>query len=676
MGRQRECDEVRELLLRSRAVTLTGLPGVGKTRIALKVAGDARSSYPDGVWVVDLSAERDGDLVPHAVAGVLGLREQSTRPQTEVLAEFTKDKDMLLVLDTCEHLLGACRQLINRLLAECPRVRVIATSRQPVGVAGEQVMAVEPLPVPEPGDTDPASHDAVVLFAERARALMPDTAPDPNMVARLCRLLDGIPLAVELAVCHLRALTVEQIAERLDDRFALLAGGRRTPLGRHRTLRTAVGWSHELCTPDERLLWARLTVFAGSFDVETATAICGDEWVDEVSGLIRRLVDKSLLISEGGRYRMHGAVRDYGREWLRRLGEEDMMVRRHSLHYLTLVRRAAAEWYGPDQLAWAAWARAELPDLRLALGRSRTEDTGLELAGLLWFAWVSLGELREGRHHLDRAIGPHTEPRPAHTRALWVRSWIADAQDDLDLRGQAEEALVVAMEQDDHLAAGYAARTVAVFALRAGEFDRAAAALARSSELFDRAGRPAVGPAVTEATQAMLFNAQGRYEEAAAVLQKQWARCAERGELWARAYGDRVRSQAELGRGEIGAAEAHARAALDTAWRFGDVAASATVLEQLAATAAAGGDGGAAGHLLGAARRMRTTFGLPRDGVPGCAGLRDDTERRARELVGDAVFEEELSRGLTVPPDTAVAGVRGGAPLRDTVDQRPFTPKA
>ncbi|MFB9967430.1 ATP-binding protein [Sinosporangium siamense] len=665
IGRSRECGEVAALLQRSRVVTLTGLAGVGKTRIALRVARDARDSFPDGVWVVELAPEQHGDLVAHDVAAVLGLREQSMRPQIEVLAEFLQDRRMLLVLDTCEHLLDACAHLVDRLTAEAEHLMVLATSRQPLGAAGERVVVVEPLPVPEPGDTDPVGNDAVRLFAERARALVPGVALDLNVVSRLCRRLEGIPLAIELAARRVRALAVEQIADRLDDRFALLAGGSRTPLGRHQTLRAAVGWSHELCTPDERLLWARLTVFAGSFDAESAATVCGDEWVDEVHGLLARLADKSLLVEGDGRFRMLGTVRDYGREWLRRLGEEDMMFRRHSEHYLSLVRRADAEWYGPDQLTWAAWARAELPNLRIALTSSIDEPAGLELAGLLWFVWACLGEFREGRYFLDQAIKFNQEPGIARARALWVRGWIAFSQGDYGMKAQSEEALAIALDYDDCVQAGFAAQTVAVFSICSGELDSVPGMLTRSAEYFDRAGRPSVGLAVTEAVWAMLFNLQGRFDEATEVLQRQWTRCVERGELWARAYGDQMRSQAELGRGEIDAAEVYARAALDVKWRLGDAKGSAMAMDQLAAVAAAGEEAELAACLLGAAERMWNTFGLPAFSSPEFAGPRDVTESLARAVVGDEAFDEAFRHGRTVPPDRAVECIREGKSLRE-----------
>ncbi|WP_406318829.1 NB-ARC domain-containing protein [Streptosporangium sp. NBC_01639] len=329
VGRRAELGRIAMLVGRSPLVTLTGVAGVGKTRLAVRTAErhrDPSAGFTDGVWVVELSAQQNGDLLGHEIAAVLGLREQAARPQSEVLADHLADKRLLLVLDTCDHLVDAAAALLGRVLPEAPHVRVLATSRRPLNLPGEQVLPIEPLAAPGPG----ATGAAVRLFTQRAHALVPGVTLDPVAVARVCRLLDGIPLAIELAVRRLRALSVQQIAERLDDRFALLVGGSRTPLGRHQTLRTAVGWSHELCTAQERLLWARLSVFAGRFDADDVRAVCADGWL---TGLpLADLVDRSILIAEGSHYRMLDTIRDYGREWLRRLGEEDVLIRRHRDH--------------------------------------------------------------------------------------------------------------------------------------------------------------------------------------------------------------------------------------------------------------------------------------------------------------------------------------------------------
>ncbi|MCG5217110.1 NB-ARC domain-containing protein [Streptosporangium soli] len=661
VGRTREIDEVATLVAGSALVTLTGVAGVGKTRLAIKVAEQAAPSFPEGVWVAELSAEQNPDLVAHNVAASLGMLEQSVRPQEEVLTEFLAGKRMLLILDTCEHLLASCTALVRRVLERAPGVHVLATSRQPLRDPAEQLFRVDPLPVPEPGVAAPGDYCAVRLFLARARALVPGLDPDREAVARLCRLLDGIPLAIELAARRVRSLSVEQIGDRLDDRFALLAGGNRSPLRRHQTLRTAIGWSHELCTAEERLLWARLTVFAGSFDVTTAQAVCGDDRLLDVRGALDRLVDKSIVIVKGDRYQMLDMVREYGAEWLNRLDDHNRLARRHREHYLFLAQRADEEWYGPAQEEWADWVRRELPNLRVALDGSLNDPGGLELAGALWFAWFCLGQIREGRYYLDRVLSAQPKPGPARTKALWAAGWVSHAQGDLAAaERRADEALAETVGRDDPAAAGYATYTSCALHLLHGDVDRADKLLTQAIAHFQEARQPEVGLPIAEAARALLHNMRGEFDQASAVLSVQRARCVQRGDVWARSYGDHMRSLAELGRGEIGAAEAYARAALDVKWRLGDAMGSAMALDQLAATAVARRKAERAAYLLGAAQRLWATIGIPWFGSPELAAPRTATEARARELLGDAAYEAAFSFGLTIEPELAVARIRDG----------------
>ncbi|MBB6554176.1 ATP-binding protein [Nonomuraea rubra] len=286
IGRRGELDQVRRACRRSRLVTLTGVGGVGKSRLALRAAADLRPEFGGGAWLVELSPLLDGSLLPHAIAEALRLTDQTTRPMIEVLAEHLYGREVLLVLDTCEHLAGPCSATVTTLLDAVPGLRVLATSRRPLEAPGELVIVVDPLPVPPSGSTGPASGDAVALLAERAAETVPgfDLAEeDQEAVGRLCRRLEGIPLAIELAAARLRELPVARLADRLDDRFSALEDDPAATAGPpwHQALRTAIGWSHELCEPAERLLWARLSVFAGDFDAEAVREICADERLPE-----------------------------------------------------------------------------------------------------------------------------------------------------------------------------------------------------------------------------------------------------------------------------------------------------------------------------------------------------------------------------------------------------------
>ncbi|MFI6439037.1 LuxR C-terminal-related transcriptional regulator [Streptomyces sp. NPDC050759] len=383
----------RELLSRARLVTLTGPGGVGKTRLAARIAARAERTFPDGVRFVHLAGLRDPELVPLAVADALGLHDHSAGPPTDALVAHVRDHKVLLVLDNCEHLPRACAGLAAALLRGTTGVRILATSRHRLGLTEENLLDVRPLPVPDPdGDLSAADgYPALALFADRAAAVVPGfalTAGNRAAVARLCRRLDGLPLAIELAAVRMRVLGVEQLLERLDDRYRLLTSGSPAALPRHRTLRAAVDWSHELCTAREQLVWARLSVPAGGFDLETAEAVCADgdllhgaDVLDAIAGL----VDKSVLSREPGpdgvRYRLLDTLRHYGLERLRGTEGEELATRRR--HRDWMLRRATAceqAWFGPGQREIVARLRADQDNLRAALDFSLRGAGGAALA--------------------------------------------------------------------------------------------------------------------------------------------------------------------------------------------------------------------------------------------------------------------------------------------------------
>ncbi len=333
VGRRQEVAEARQLLRRHRLLTLTGVAGVGKTRLALQVAAASSRTFPAGVWLVELGSLQDGELVAGTVAGALGLSDQCPQHPTDALAEYFKDKRALLVLDNCEHLLDACAGLVEALVRAAPKLRVLATSRQPLGVYGESILMVPSLPVPDPDQ--PASvvrrYEAVSLFAERAAAVLPGfqvTSDNSAALARLCQRLDGIPLAIELAAGQLRMLSLEQILDRLDDHAELLTWESQTGPPRQRTLRAAIGWSFDLCSPAERAVWARCSVFSGGFDLEAAEEVCSGDGIarEDVLDVVANLVDKSILVREEDagrvRYRLPETIRRYGRCRLADSGEE------------------------------------------------------------------------------------------------------------------------------------------------------------------------------------------------------------------------------------------------------------------------------------------------------------------------------------------------------------------
>jgi non-specific serine/threonine protein kinase len=384
VGRRAELAQLTGLLQTARLVTVTGPGGVGKTRVAFRAAALAAGRYPDGVRLVELSGLRDAELLPRNVAAGLGLPQSDS--QLDAVLDSLHERQLLLILDTCEHLLDACAMFADAVLRACPGVTVLATSRQPLDVPGEHSCPVPPLPVPDspksasraPSSRGPAedeSGDAVELFAQRAAAAVPGfavTAGNRAVVIRVCRRLDGIPLAIELAAVRLRALPLEQLAERLESRFRVLGGGRRSGLPRHQTLRTAIEWSHDLCTPAERALWARLSVFAGAFDVAAAEDVCADASLvreDVVEALVG-LVDKSVLLREddgGTRYRLLDTLREFGGEQLAASGGEPEFQARHVTRYLAMAEHFGNHVFDDDQLGRYRAVRREHADIRAAI---------------------------------------------------------------------------------------------------------------------------------------------------------------------------------------------------------------------------------------------------------------------------------------------------------------------
>ncbi len=650
VGRATELDEIAKLLTRTRLLTLRGPGGVGKTRLALRAARNVRDDYPDGVWVAELSAESDGGLLIHGVAGVFGLHTQAERPALESLIEYLADRRLLIVLDTCEHLIESCAAMVVAVLTGAPDVQIIVTSRQELGLPLEVVMVVEPFPVPPPETADLADHDAPSLFLDRARAVAPGLHTDERAmmaVARLCRRLDGMPLAIELAASHMRGLSATQLADQLDVHFKLLADGDGLPV-RHHTLRTAAGWSHELCTPAERLLWARLSVFPAAFGTEAARGVCEDERLPDVPGVLATLAAKSVVARVGDRYRLLDTIRDYGRGWLAELGESGLMTRRYRDHYLSTARRMGAEWYGPDQLEWACWARGELPNIRAALDRclaTGDHHGALELAGALWVLWCHLGLVREGRHYLDRALAAAPVTDRARSRPLWVAAHLALVRGDMSLaRDRAEEGLESARRHGDADAEAHALLALAETRLFTGDLDLESA---RAYALRVAAGLDPTSPGMLflPSFLAMTATFGGDFDEAVRILREARSRHEIRGELSQRAMDDYVLSLALFGRGDIAEASAAARAALEVKWRLRDTVGSVLAIDQLARIAAAVEDGHRAAWLLGAAQRIWTTFGPPAAEADTLTALREAVGARAVCLIGDVAYARTFNEG-------------------------------
>ncbi len=469
VGRQQEVAAVKQLLSRTRVLTLTGVGGVGKTRLAMRIAAEVAGDFPDGVFWVELAALHDAALVPQALAKSLDLRESPKQSLADTLAHYLLSKHLLLVLDNCEHLLSAVTPLGQHLLRTAPDVRMLATSRQPLGMSGETAWLVPSLSLPPLESNVPSSmsnvvgdigrSDAVQLFLERASAILPEftlTAQNAAAIVQICRRLDGLPLAIELAAARVKVLTVEQIAARLDDAFGLLTGGNRLALiPRHQTLRAAMDWSYDLLSADEQQLFRRLAVFAGGFTLEAAEYVCARMRVGEPGGslpdphtplldLLSDLVDKSLVISETlgrseARYHLLETIRQYALEQLEASEELNTLRARHLDWYLALAERAAAELSGAEQVAWLARLEQEHDNLSAALRWAQArggDELALRLALALSGFWDSRGYLSEGRERWVELLG-RIEKMEADLRikALNAAAWLAWRQDDNDTAG-------------------------------------------------------------------------------------------------------------------------------------------------------------------------------------------------------------------------------------------------
>jgi predicted ATPase/DNA-binding CsgD family transcriptional regulator len=468
IGREKELAEVRRLLKGNRLLTLTGVGGCGKTRLALAAADELMETFEDGVWLVDLAPLSDPSLVPQAVASTLGVREQPGRSLTVALSDYLASKKVLLVLDNCEHLIEACAELAESLLRSCSELSVLATSREALDVAGEVARPVPSLSLPDlrriPDIDSLSRYESARLFLDRAEAVKPTfalTEQNAPSVARICYRLDGIPLAIELAAARTKVLSVEEISERLDDCFGLLTTGNRTALPRQRTLHATMDWSHELLPEQERILFRRLSVFVGGFTLRAAESVCTGEDLErnEVLDLLSHLVDKSLVMvrENGGQtsYRLLETVRQYGRERVEESEDEAEVKRRHAAFFVGIAEEAEWELDGPDQTLWLAFLETDHDNFRAALSWSLGEggDAGLgvRLAAALWPFWFARGYLSEGRRWLERAITlSDSLSTLARAKALNGAGSIATFQDDYEAaKALIEEGLALNRELGD-----------------------------------------------------------------------------------------------------------------------------------------------------------------------------------------------------------------------------------
>jgi len=697
VGRERALPEVKRLLSMTRLLTLTGAGGCGKTRLALELARGLVGTFGGGVWLVELAALHNPDLVARAVAAAIGVPEQPGRPLEGALADHLGKKSSLLVLDNCEHLTDGAARLTHALLGACPNLKVLATSREPLGVPGETLWTVSPLSLPE-RDTTPTAEalmhcEAVRLFVERARSRLPAfelTPQNAAATASVCRKLDGIPLAIELATARLGALAVEQVSERLEGSLGLLTGGARTADPRHQTMRATIRWSYALLSGPEREAFERLSVFAGGWTLGAAEEVCRGGGVpdrDDVLSLLSRLVDKSLVVAdvppgtgEEVRYRMLEPIRQYGRERLEAGGEADAVRRRHASWCFGLAREVEPWLRGAHQEAWLWRLEREYGNLRAALRwaqESGEAELGLWFGGAMAEFWYMNGHLGEARRWLEAALANRGDapPTPARVRALARAAWLAWEGGDYE-RSEAlgRESLAVSRGLGDDAGAAGALTTLGWAALSGGDLGRALAR-AREAEGLAQGMGDAGGVARALLVEGLVANVRSDHERALALHERSLA--------LARASGDGVGLVistvtgvlARLGLGDAPRAEALCEAGFAFAPRPRVANLTAFQLQACAALAAYQGHPARAARLWGAAEALREAIGAALS--PTELRVYAPYVAAARASFDGAAWEEAWAEGRAMTAEEAegYALAQRGEPRRSGARRTPSPTK-
>ena len=691
VDRERERVELKRELAMTRLLTLTGAGETGKTRLAQEVASDLVGAYPDGVWLVQLAGLGEPELVAQVVAGTLGVREQPGRPLGATLVQELRAKHLLLVVDNCEHLIEAVARFTNELLDACPKLRILATSREPLRVPGEVVRRVPSLPVPEPEDPTLLAEGGLArlavtrLFLDRAhwrKEEIVSSGRSVQTVVGVCRRLEGIPLAIELAAARTATLSVEQIEERLGDSLGLLTTGFRSADLRHRTLRATLDWSHALLSETERVLFGRLSVFAGGWTLEAAEALGSGVGEGEVLDPLSLLVDKSLVALEEGehgamRYTMLEPVRQYARQMLRESGEEETVQGRHADYFLALAEEAEPQMSGPNQEAWLRRLEREHAHLRGALAwaldpsdrresREHSTGLGLRLAGALGYFWAVYGP-GEGLGSLEKGLKRgRAGSKPALAKALYEAGWIALWQGESDRTiALLEEALTLFRELEDRRGVATSITKLGAALLHRGDMEGATPLREEAEALRgEPLDRWVLAWLTTFLAAAALF--EGDYERSGALGTE--------GLAVYRELGDKrgiVMCHVGLGLPEL-AKDDHEQAALlfERTLRLlrgpGEKSAVAYALLGLAGADAARGEPAFAGRLWGAAKALREEIGATLSHWDLYGYDYEGRVSAARNMLGDeGTWERAWTEGRAMTPDEAIEyalGTREPAP--------------
>lgn len=673
VGREDDVAEVKKLLRNSRLLTLTGAGGIGKTRLTLQAAADVMNDYEDGVWFVELASLVDGELVPQAVASVLGVKEEAGRPVAEALAKYARDRRLLIILDNCEHLVLACAELAKALLKAGPRLKILASSREPLHVAGETNYSVPTLAVPDPRNKalphDLTRYEAVRLFVDRVVAAQPSftiTAQNAPAVAEICRLLDGIPLALELAAARSRALSVENIAARVTDRFRLLVGRDRTLLPRQQTLRALIDWSYDLLAAEERALFRRLAVFAGGWTLEAAEEVGAGGDLDEkdVLDLLTRLVEKSLvaLEAEGGRYRLLETVRQYAQERLDEARETEDTHARHLAFYLVFAEEARRHLFGPEEGAWLPRLDLERENLLSAHAwgdrMPHGAELGLRLVSAVKPYWLNRGLLGLGHRVTVEALARAA----AQERTLARCRGLFDAGQLCFFMGRYAEAqrflndsLVIAREIGDTVRVAAALQPLGMASLGQGDLATARGHLEEALALARKLGDKRQVAAALNAL-AQLHRVEGELDTAEPLYEQVLALARELGDRESIAIGLLNLAMVAIGRDSRDRARRMLLDVIEISEEIGSKPAGQSVLEVSAGLAALHEEWECAARFFGAAETQTGHTGIHRD--PADEAFLAPRIAVARKALGAEAFAAVESAGRVLSYEQAIKEAR------------------
>jgi non-specific serine/threonine protein kinase/serine/threonine-protein kinase PknK len=663
VDRRTELAAAKNLLSTSRLVTLTGIGGVGKTRLALRIAAKSQRSFSGGVRLVALAELREETLLTSVVASSLGIQDRSTTPLLEVLAEFLAQRELLLVLDNCEQVVEAVARLAEFLLRVCPDVTILATSREAIGIGGEVVLLVPPLPVPDPDrqSRGAPSNDAVQLFVDRGAAVVPgfEFAEDNKLaIGSICRQLDGHPLSIELAVARLPVMSPEEILERLTERYALLTRGSRDAPSRQQTLRMCVDWSYDLCTPVEQTVWAQLSVFSGGFELDAAEQVCGGNLTSmEILDAVTYLVDKSILIREEPgatvRFRMLETIRDYGRQKAQEAGESEYteLRRRHCRWCESLALAAETEWISPRQIELITTLTREQSNLREALEFcvSDSPEVGIRITAALFSFWICQGCITEARQWLGRFRGHRTGPPTVErAQAIYAEGLLAAVQGDLRVAAAlVEEGRMLADQTTDPGIHAYIDYVDGYLALFAENLPRSLSLHEKAVQFFaeQKNLHHEVMALITLGLTVEFLNDTGQaieyYERALAITE-------ECGETMYRSYSAWALAIAVWRRNDRERAARLLKEALRLGRRINDRLNAGMCMQALSWVAADDKDARRAAVLMGAAEAVTRSAGGATVVVPGMSVFQNACERAVRNMLGERVFGENCSKGAAL----------------------------